>query len=194
MRKLVLASLVALLVPTASFAQFQLGARIGYAPAMGDAYKEAPMSDGVKSQIPLQLDALYKVMPDLAVGAYLAYGFGQLNSDVCPDGLSCSATDLRLGFQAVYSFNQVKAPLVPWAGLALGYDIATVKVESFSTDTTGFDLALQAGGDYKVNDQFTVGPYLQVVVGQYGSVEGTDIPEKALHQWLGFGVAGKFSL
>lgn len=213
MRKLVLASLVALLVPTASFAQFQLGARVGFAPAMGDGFKDSPMSDGIKSQIPLQLDALYKVMPDLAVGGYFSYGIGQIGDAGCDvSGVDCSASVMRFGVQGLYTFNQVKAPLVPWAGLGFGYEIAkgTAKFggEKFEETDSGFEFVnLQVGGDYKVNEQFSVGPYLQFSVSQYSKVKATDssAPEenfdgdvpsdaKALHQWFGFGVAGKFSL
>ncbi len=199
MRKFfVLGSLIALLVPTASHAQFQVGARLGYAPAMGDAVKDGAMSDGVKSQIPLQLDAGYKLNKDVTVGLYFAYGIGQLASDVCPSGASCSASDIRVGAQALYTFNEVKAALVPWAGVGLGYEQGSAKIEDFKTTFSGYELNLQAGGDYKVNEQFSVGPYVQLAVAQYGKakVDGVsgDITDKALHQWLGFGVAGKFNL
>ncbi|HEX9398878.1 MAG TPA: outer membrane beta-barrel protein [Anaeromyxobacter sp.] len=207
MRKLfMLGSLIALLVPTASHAQFQVGARLGFAPAMGDAEKDAAMSDGVKSQIPLQLDGFYKVNKDLAVGLYFAYGIAQLNSDLCVDGVTCSANDIRVGVQGTYTFNEVKAPLVPWAGIGVGYERGSFKQEfaglSQTTTLTGYDLSLQAGGDYKVNDKFSVGPYLQISIAQYGHGEtkgdlgdaSGSITDKALHQWLGFGVAGKFNL
>jgi hypothetical protein len=203
MRKLIMAALVALLVPTASHAQFQLGLRLGFAPAMGDAAKDAPLKDLVKSQIPLQLDALYKVTPDIAVGGYFSYGFGQLNSDfsdICDAaGISCSASNVRLGLQGTYTFNQLKAAMVPWAGVGFGYEWNTIKGSAggASADVTssGFEfLNLQLGGDFKVNEQFAIGPYAQLSVGQYSNVEGNSIPEKGMHQWLGFGLRGKFDL
>ncbi len=40
MRKLLLSSLVALLVPAAAQAQFQLGLRVGYGLGGGDAFKD----------------------------------------------------------------------------------------------------------------------------------------------------------
>jgi hypothetical protein len=197
MRKLLM--LAALLVPMISQAQVSLGLRVGYAPAMGDFAKDAPMSDGVKSQIPVQLDALYKVTKDIAVGGYFAYGFGQLNSDFCPSGTDCSASDMRFGVQGTYTFNQLKSPLVPWAGLGFGYEIAKASIGDTDTSASGFEfLNLQVGGDYSVNEQFAIGPYVMLSVSQFSKQDdGTtsaDIEEKGLHQWLGFGIRGKFDL
>ena len=94
MRKLLFAGLVALLVPTASHAQFQLGLRVGYAPAMGDAAKDAKMSDvSLSSQIPLQLDANYKLDKDFAVGVYFSYGFGQVDNKAFGDACGVSGID-----------------------------------------------------------------------------------------------------
>jgi hypothetical protein len=190
MRKLLVVAALALL-PLASQAQFSLGARIGYAPAMGDYVKDAPMSDGVKSQIPIQLDALYSFTPAFAAGAYLSYGFAQLEGD-CAD---CSASDLRLGIQGTYAFNSVSQQFVPWLGAGIGYEIASVDNGAGSVDTSGWELLnLQGGADYKVGEKFSVGPYVLFSIGQYSSIEGNDIAEKGTHEWLGFGVRGKFDL
>jgi hypothetical protein len=208
MRKLLM--LAALLVPMASQAQFELGLRAGYAPAMGDAEKDGKMTDVVKSQIPLQLDAAYKVTKDISVGAYFAYGIAQLASDFCPSGADCSGSDIRLGLQGFYTFNQVKSPLVPWIGAGFGYEMGSLEASGggakVTVDYSGFEfLNLQAGGDYRVNEKFSVGPYLQFTLGQYSKVKfenniipaanfDGDIEEKAMHQWLGFGIRGKFDL
>jgi hypothetical protein len=214
MRKLLV--LAALLAPLASQAQVQLGLRLGYAPAMGDAAEDAKMSDAVKAQIPLQLDAAYKVTRDIAVGGYFAYGFGQTGDlfGVCGlPGVDCSARILRVGVQGLYTFNQVQAPLVPWAGVGFGYEVGSLEAKSDllgkATFTYGgFELLnLQVGGDYRVNERFAVGPYLQLSIAQYsnakieddtitGSIGDSDgdIDEKAMHQWFGFGIRGKFDL
>jgi outer membrane autotransporter protein len=215
MRKLVLIAVAALAVPATSLAQFQLGARVGYAPAMGDAAKDFKMKDfGVKSQIPIQIDASYRATPDLAVGVYGSYGIGQTDSSgfygACGvSGVSCSGSTLRFGVQGLYAFNQVQSVLVPWLGLGLGWEQAKSKISGggvtgeFTLD--GYELALQAGGDYKVSDQFSVGPYVMFSIGQYRNAKVTNnynpaynvsgsIDEKANHQWFGFGLAGKFNL
>jgi outer membrane autotransporter protein len=202
MRKLfMLGSLIALLVPTASHA-FQLGIRLGYAPAMGDEQKDAPMSDFVKSQIPIQVDGLFAVNKDFALGPYFSYGVGQLNSDVKDGcdllGVDCSVSNVRLGLEGIYKFNSVQAQMVPWLGAGLGYEASSITMSaggvSASADTSGLELNLQAGGDFKVNEQFSVGPYVQLSIGRYSNFEGNSIDEKGVHQWLGFGIAGKFGL
>ena len=220
MRKTLLlgAIAMALALPTASQAQFSLGARIGYAPAMGAAEKDPAtgesfkMKDGIKSQIPLQLDAAYKVTPEIAVGAYFSYGFGQVGSAVKAEcdafGQDCSASDMRLGLQAFYTFTKVSPQFTPWAGLGLGYEWGKIKATGggFADESATFSgwefLNLQFGADYKVSDQFGIGPYVMFSIAQYGSVEAesggasasADVEKKAIHEWLGFGVRGKFDL
>lgn len=199
MRKLlVLGSLVALLVPVASHAQVSLGLRIGFAPAMGDAAKDSPLKDMVKSQIPIQLDAMYKVTPAMSVGGYFSYGFAQMGDalDAACDagGTSCSASNMRLGVQAAYAFNNVSQQFTPWAGAGIGYEWQTWDGAS-SVTTSGFEfLNLQLGGDYKVSEQFAVGPYIQFSIAQYSDFEGSSVADKGVHEWFGFGLRGKFDL
>jgi hypothetical protein len=209
MRKLLV--LAALIVPMVSQAQVSLGLRAGYAPAMGDAVKDSKMSDNTKSQIPLQLDALYKVTKDIGVGAYFAYGFAQVGDPGCDEaGVDCSANVMRFGVQAHYTFNQLKSPLVPWAGVGFGYEMASIEATfpggKANIDASGFEfLNLQVGGDYAVSEKFAVGPYLQFSLAQYSKLKVEDtsdptenfdgsITDKGLHQWFGFGLRGKFDL
>ncbi len=205
MRKLLMvgAVLAAVAVPTTSHAQFTLGLRVGYAPAMGDGAKDQPMKDVVKSQIPIQLDAMYRITPEWSAGLYYSYGFGQLNSDLSSAcdaaGYSCSLSAMRFGAQGTYTFTTASPTFVPWAGLGIGYESMTQKVElggqSVSQDVSGWEfLNLQVGGDFKVSPQFAVGPYVMYSIGQYSSVEGNSITDKAMHEWLNFGVRGKFDL
>jgi hypothetical protein len=230
MRKLLM--LAALLVPMVSQAQFSLGLRVGYAPAMGDAAKDSGMKEfALKSQIPIQLDALYKVTRDIGVGAYFAYGLGQTDGslmspiagemlgspvpvDICGEDLGdgkveCSGRSMRFGVQGVYTFNNVKFALVPWAGLSLGYEMTSVEAkdnaDKLTLDLNGFDLGLQAGGDSAINENFAIGPYISFNIGQYRNAEfklssdpnqndDGSIDDKAFHEWFGFGIRGKFDL
>lgn len=231
MRKLVLLALAALVVPTASLAQIQIGARVGFAPSGGTAYEEkdlaaagdpdavSKMSDGIKSQIPLQLEGSYKFTRDFAAGVYLGYGIGQVGSKIkdqmkaLDPSASVSAKGLfRVGVQGLYSFNEVKAPLTPWLGVGLGYEQGGLEAKfgggaKFEETVSGYELNLQGGGDYKVTDQFSVGPYVMVSIGQYTTVkdktsgagpafDGTTSLKinGKLHEWFGFGLAGKFNL
>jgi hypothetical protein len=206
MRKLLMvAVMAAVLVPTASNAQFTLGARIGYAPAGGNVGGDIAMEDyTVKSQIPIQLDALYRVSPQVAVGAYLSYGVGQVDYAACGlSGVECSGSDLRIGLQGTYTFNSAGSQFAPWIGAGIGWEQASDTIEAggskFESSYSGVEfLNLQLGGDFKVNEQFAVGPYAMISLGQYSSYEegdaSGDITNTAMHQWYGFGIRGKFDL
>ena len=125
MRKLLMAAALAL-VPAVSQAQLVVGARLGFGVGLGDVAGSSTgaiaMSDWVKSQVPLQLDVTYEVTPDVALGAYLSYGFAQTGIARCDlSGADCSAKDTRLGAQAVYTFNQTTPTFFPWVGRNIGY-------------------------------------------------------------------------
>ncbi len=210
MRKLLMlgAVLAAVAFPTASHAQFTLGLRVGYGVAMGDvagngAGSSLAMSDWVKSQVPVQVDAMYRFTPEWAAGVYFSYGFGQLSStisDLCSAyGKSCSASNTRFGVQGAYTFTTVSPSFVPWAGLGIGYEWNTVDEAGTKGTFKGWEyLNLQLGGDYKVNPKFAVGPYVLFAIGQYGEGEiagvSGSVTEKTTHEWLSFGVRGKFDL
>lgn len=222
---LVLGSLVALLAPVASQAQPSLALRVGYAPAMGDAAKDVDLKESaLTAQIPLQLDALYGIDANIAVGAYLAYGFGRTDPglfaeaagqrlcDRDPGGngtIECSGSSIRFGAQGIYTFQQVKWALVPWAGLSVGYESVSVEAkdstDALTLELNGFDLGLQVGADTPVGERFAVGPYLTFHVGQYRTADfrstvaptentSGSIDDKALHLWFGVGIRGKLHL
>jgi len=204
MRKLFMlgAVLAVMAIPTASHAGgFTLGLRLGYAGPVGDGAKDQPMSDVVAGAIPFQVDGLYRVTPQIAVGGYLSYGFGMLNSDLSDScdaaGIDCSVSQTRIGIEGTYTFTQVSGKFVPWAGIGIGYEWLTQEMSvsglSASADAGGWEYAnLQVGGDYMFSKLFGLGPYVTYSFGQYNNVEGSDIPEKAMHSWWNIGVRGKF--
>jgi Autotransporter beta-domain len=209
-----LAALLAPAAPRAATPPVTLGARIGYAAAAGDAAKGVEMRElTIASQVPVQLDATVRVWRDLEAGAYLSYGFGQADRralfGACEAaGVSCSGRSWRLGAQAVWSFRgQLAAPVVPWAGLGLGWEWASIEGKDPTGTSTvsvnGLELALQAGAGYRVNAQLSVGPYLSLSLGRYRAGEvkvggatlaSGGVVDKTFHEWLGAGVAGRFDL
>ena len=205
MRKLLMVAVVAVL-PFAARAQLQLGARIGYGLAMGDLGGDVgeplAMSDFQSSQIPLQLDVAYRLSEKLAVGGYFSYGFGSVGDAMDEDcrafGVDCTASSMRAGAQVLYAFSPGKQ-WNPWAGAGLGYEWNTVEAGSDEFVFKGWEyLNLQGGLDYKLSEQFSAGPYLMLAIGQYDEAEilgeSGDVPEKAMHSWLSFGVRGRFDL
>jgi Autotransporter beta-domain len=217
MRKFMLAALaaVAFAVPSLSNAQVQLGLRAAYAAGLGDYAKDAAMSDSpVKSLIPLQLDVGYKVLPNLTIGGFASYGFGQTGGefdDICSaSGVDCSKSVIRVGVQGTYAFAPLGNGFTPWAGAGIAWERAAYKAEagadSLEFNATGFEfLNLQVGGDWKVAEKFSVGPYLSLSFNQFRNAEVKDttgtftngdgeISDKGIHEWLQFGVRGTFDL
>jgi hypothetical protein len=213
MRKLVkIFALAALLAPAVASAQLSLGARVGYAFAMGKAVDEdgGDLSDGVKGQIPIQIDVGYRLTPAFTLGGYFSAGYGIVGdafSDDCDAAdIDCSARVLRLGVQLDYAFKNVSPTMTPWLGAGIGYEWATLKGEQGSNEATesysGFEfLNLQGGVDWKVG-QFSVGPFAMLSIAQYsdfdfespaGDASG-DIPNKSIHEWLQIGLRGRFDL
>lgn len=206
MRKtLTLVATLAVALPTAAHAQLSLGFRLGYAPAMGDAYKfkstgdptvdgtPAKMSDGVSSQIPLQVEAAYRITPQLALGAYASYGFGDggpsfasaaAGQDFCSAGgggvsIDCSSSIYRLGVQGTFAFTMVSPTFVPWAGVGFGWEWSRAKADisgggiggAFEENLDGFELTMQGGGEWKIGRVFALGPFLQYSIGRYSGGE-----------------------
>lgn len=202
MRKLLVVAALALL-PLASQAQVSLGLRLGYAPAGGDVANGVAMSDyTVKSQIPVQFDLAYRISPSISLGGYLSYGIAQADFPGC-DVADCSGSVFRLGLQGFYTFSQVTGTFVPWLGLGFGWESASdtqeLGGEKFESNYSGFEfLNLQAGGDFKVTEKLSVGPYAMVSFGSYTSYEegdqSGDITNTGTHEWYGFGIRGKFDL
>jgi hypothetical protein len=124
---------------------------------------------------------------------------------------SCSTTDMRLGAQAHYHFGPPNENHV-WLGGGIGYEWWRFgqSVEAGGQEATvsltghGFEfLNVQVGGDFPVAEGFALGPFAAFTLAQFGTVSidcsgdcgtfGSDsesIDEKALHEWLFFGVRG----
>jgi len=214
MRKLIVASMVlgSLLVASSALAAegsgLSLGLRAGYGLPMGDAAKDAKLSDGFSGQIPIWLDVGYKLNPNIYIGGYFSYGIAMLNKDKmgCEGDVSCSGSIMRFGANAHYHIMP-EASFDPWVGAGIGYEIAGMKAEAggaeASTTWKGLEFVnLQAGGDYKVSPNFGIGPWLSFSLAQYSSAKvktplgeaSADIEEKAMHQWLMIGIRGVYDL
>jgi len=210
--------LTLLLFPAAAGAQLSVGLRAGYAIPSGDLQQDLKLSDQLKSSFPIQLDLLYRVAPRTAAGLYASFGLGQIASALkersellVGPGASYRAATWRIGVEATQSF--LEGPIVPWVGIGSGIEIGTYKVENggatIKGSTRGWEwINLQAGGDYLVSPRFAAGIYVAWSIGQFtyqgGEVSGTGFldgstggglgADAATHQWLGFGVRGRFDL
>jgi outer membrane protein W len=202
---LVLAALVAF-APSAQ-AQLAFDFKLAYALPMGDVALDFPFSDAVSGALPIGLDARYKFTPNLSAGVYFQYAPMFVKN--CGQGFSCSATDVRLGIEAVYAFMP-DAGFNPWVGVGTGWEWTTLKASgggeadrSFTYDGWEY-FNIQVGGDFALSKMFAVGPYVGFSGGTYTTLSGSSgstsnsvsIPsaDRAFHSWFQFGVKGTLNL
>jgi hypothetical protein len=208
MRKLLSVGVVvaALLAPASSRAGvLTLGARTGISIGLGDVdgnsvfvppYDELSMGEWVPANIPFQFDLLLRLAPGFAFGGYVSAGAG-FTGDLCDDaGADCTAVLLRLGLQATYSFP---GRVSPWLGAGFGHEWNMLDDGTDEYTFSGWEfLNLQGGVDFKLGGKFSLGPFAMLSIGEYDDFEGQDLDfgvgEKVTHEWLTFGVRGKFDL
>src|SRR5512138_799316 len=153
MRALLVAAL--LLLPAAAAAQrgvgVELGLRLGWAGAFGDAARYVPMSEAVASQLPIQADVAWSA-ERFAAGVYGSWGPGQAGAQACGGGASCSAQVARAGVEGAWRLGELGFGATPWVGAALGWEWASHRRERLGAATTtrwnGPEVGLQGGLDW----------------------------------------------
>jgi hypothetical protein len=179
----------------------------------GTTYQSQPLdlSKDYTGLVPIWFDLGYRVSPQLYAGAYFQYGIAFLPSDaaggVCgQSGVSCSGSDIMAGVNLHY--HVLPGEMVdPWLGIGVGYEWANFNIsesgQSVSVQIVGWQFAnFQAGADFKVEPNFGLGPFVMLSLGQFdsysssvpGSLAGGDYQNKALHEWLTFGVRGVYDI
>ncbi len=213
---LILLVALASLLSTAAFAEIPLtfGARIGYSIPTGSLVKDYSLSKEMSGALPIQLEVLYRITPQIHAGAYFSYGPGFAGSDFSQltAGQSASLSQIRYGVEGQYHFATDPDAMDPWGGITLGMESAHASTSadsagnSSSVAASGFMFGLEGGVSWMVREALRVGPYLGLAIGSYGSESVTqtqggasssssqDITETAIHTWITLGVAGTFSL
>lgn len=191
----------ALLLPVGAAARPTLGLRLGWAPAVGSAASRVPMSEELRWQLPLQLDALWR-FGSLGAGAYASWGAARAGTEACADGAACSAQVLRAGAQGAWTFPPWSFGAAPWLGAGAGWEWASRRRERLGASATtrwdGPELAVQGGAEWRLGRRFAVGPFAVVALGRYAgiavetSVESASasIGERAVHAWIQLGARG----
>ncbi|MCK7470271.1 MAG: hypothetical protein MZU95_05290 [Desulfomicrobium escambiense] len=169
MRKLLMvgAVLAALVFPTAStLSSPSAPARLRHRDGRRrEGLRDVQTTSGRRSD---QLDLMYRATPEIAIGAYFSYGFGQpsgLASDFCDlAGADCSTSNMRLGLQGFYSFTKVSPSVVPWLGLGFGWENNSFDAGGGSAGVSGWEyLNLQGGANRKVSRAFLGRPLRHVL-------------------------------
>jgi hypothetical protein len=205
--------------------------RLGLAIPAGSPkawYENTTLDSYAGSAVPLVLEAGWRIDPSLFVGARFLYAFPQLKNPMgsCDNNnVSCDGYDMSLGVEGVYRF-MADRKFAPWAGAGFGYEwlskdinrlypvlLATPPMNinmGYGATYRGFEGLLQAGGDVRLSSQLVLGPFAEVTLGRFDTMDSrvrvgntttettTDIKNGAaawridLHTWISFGIRGAF--
>lgn len=186
MRKLLTAAALALLFPLAASAQITVGAKLGLSIPWGEAVDGGDMQDAVDFVVPIEINGLYEVAPNMGVGAYLSYGLVNQDADIvdgCDDAdFDCSAHQWRLGVKGEYKLDQVKMEgFKPYVGANLGLEWGVFK-QSGTIDFglgpmdfedkvsyRGWELGFEAGADMPVSPGLNLGAFVNLSFARYGT-------------------------
>jgi hypothetical protein len=169
------------------------------------------LSNVVDGQLPFWLDVGYRLSPALYLGGFVQFAVifphSTQNNGCGQNGVSCGGNDIHAGIDLHYHFLP-KTSFDPWAGVGVGYEWLNMNAssggQSAGEQVVGWQFVnFQLGGDYKISPNLGIGPFMMLSLGQYDSYSfsgaaqsqpGGDIPSKALHEWLTFGVRGTYDI
>ena len=219
MKSLVVGTVVlglGLIAENGQAAQLELAGRLGYQLATGKFAEVPPeqattdglqVSDSVAGEIPIGFELGIRIIPMLALGAYVDFAPGVLSSNVRDDcdalDHDCAAFGFHMGLMAHLHFLPHGA-IDPWVGVGVGGEGLALGEGNGTTEIIvafgGVEFPLRAGVDFKLSERVALGPYIGYTFGTFSSatlscegpgctfseMEG-DIDETAPHGWFGFG-------
>jgi hypothetical protein len=177
-----LSSVLALPLAARADGSIQLSASAGVAKPFGDIGDGLKLGDSIDWAFPLEARLAFRVAKQLAVGAYGRYA-PTAAAATCP---GCTVTDVGLGALVEYRFGE-KPEGGPWLGASLGWEQLKTSVGGGSGTATGFEGALQGGADFEVGG-VTLGPFLQLSLGEFTKTSAGSINSKGAHGTFGAGV------
>jgi hypothetical protein len=172
-----------------------LGVGSGWALPIGNAESGLSLDEVVIGQVPIAIDASFRALPHVFVGAYASWGFGPAQD--CPSDGRCRARGVRFGLNGRYLFEPRGGgprAAIPWVGLGAGFESLSSRVAATERDYQGISFVdLQLGLDLPVARQFAIGPTLSLSAGEFtrATVEGAssadvegEIEEIRMHGWF----------
>ncbi len=181
-------------VPANKGVQMALG--VGYSIPFGDVDNSLSQADFISRELPLILELGYKVTPHFYFGSYVGYGFGDGGSMVdklcISSSVTCSLSTVRIGFNLRYHILPEKM-VNPYFGVGMGHESASFRA-SGPDDTAmviakGIEFArFTVGADFRTNPFVGFGPYVNLGIGTYTSVNGGPIADAQIHGWLNLGM------
>jgi hypothetical protein len=216
MKSIKLVSVLALLVPAVASADpeseagfdhqvapvrnaFEIGVATGYSQGGGDLGGNlAALDDVAGPGGAVEIDAGYRIIPNLSIGAYGTLSTFQ-KSDQLADGTNLIGA--TAGIQAVGHLRPAMS-VDPWVSLGTGWKGLWLAPDTGkNTSLQGFELArLQVGVDYRVSKDVAIAPVVGGSLGLYVSqdspmtTEYTEIQDKKVN-FTGFaGISGRFDV
>ena len=203
--RILAAAAVALAAPFATRAGpgAEIGLRTGFALPFGDLAANVPLSSSFNGFVPLGVELGVRYTPALSMLVSFGYSFGLTTN--CPAGDSCSGHQINLGLDLRYHARPHQT-VDPWIGLGAGFEwLGASESGSFNGDLTfnGFEYVhVQLGADLAASEKVRVGPFFELGLGQYRSLKASaggasgsaDILDKAVHEFLTFGLRVSFLL
>jgi hypothetical protein len=205
------------LAPTAR-AQVAIDVKAGYAWPTGNiatattvsSDRHGALSKVVSGAIPLEIAARYRFTPRFSAGIYFQYGPAFVAAYSCLASFSCSASNVRVGAEAVYAFLP-DSTFNPWVSLGSGWewlnqtvDIPSTPAAPASTQNLGLNgwewFNLQVGADWNLSKMFAAGPYVGFFGGQYSSATDNGgsrtiaSANRQFHGWVQVGLKGTVNL
>ncbi len=206
MRRLLLAALLVLAVPTTSHALVGLGLRLGYGVPNGDLAKGSKYKDTIDSQVPLQLDVMFGPR-SAQYGLYVGYAPNQVDTTGIPSSISITSSTTRVGLQATRQLLDLGLVGI-WAGAASGLEIFQLEMKgpipTARMQVRGWEfLTVTAGVDMKALPLLDLGAFVSAGFGQFGvstlKVSGVETTQgigadKRVHGLVQLGLRGMISL
>jgi hypothetical protein len=181
--------------------KFEAALRVAFSLPFGmTANGDVSLSDAASFTIPIGVDVGVRLGGILFLGGYFQYGFfGSPGATACSSA-SCSSNTVSVGVE--FLFHPLgNAAVDPWFGFGSGWEWLNFNASgpggTGSAQYSGWEFVnLQVGLDFAIGSLLKLGPYAAFSVGQYSSVRVTlnggsasgDVTDKALHEWLSFGV------
>ncbi len=180
-----------------------LAVRVGYAIPFGDVDGDrGSLSGRVSGAVPFIIEAGYRFDRHFTLGPYFQYAIAQIEENAntgCTNNTNCSGWVVRAGLEGLYHLD-LKSVIAPWVGLGFGYEwtnyTGNVGNVGVSASANGWEfINLQAGGDFRLGQTTTLGPFISFAVARYGNEAGalggltssSDVANPSVHEWLQIG-------
>jgi hypothetical protein len=207
-----LAFLALLMLAPTALAEVAIDVKAGYALPTGNvasattesSYWKSHLSNFVSGAIPLEVAGRYRFTPKFSAGIYFQYAPTFSAAYICLPQYSCSASNIRVGAEAVYGFMP-DSTFNPWVSVGSGWEwLNQTIVENGKTHANGLNgwewFNVQVGADWNLSKMFAAGPYVGYFGGQYssGTVDGVNLTiasaNRQFHGWWQLGLKGTVNL